>query len=217
MNITYSLSNGKKVKIEGRLGHTQWLCEGRYIMSHSPMLEHFKGVIKSATRIRLGEEDPQIKGHSYTLIVERKGRKPLTARLEPTSVYHPPIIKKPKSGHDIDLSEVIKSPSRPSVKGEPVRQGSVIKVPPGHYTKKRYDRGMVCYDPIRLHDETPILVTGETKGRPINQDGSLGEEFSISPCLKGNISGYGLAIESGGFKVITLGSDHIMHSVGTCL
>ena len=111
MLITYRLSNGKKVAIEGHLRHTEWVCGGRYIMCHQPTLRDFKATVKSATRIKLGKEDVDIKGHSYTLIIERKGRAPLTARPEPIAdFYNRPIIRKPASGQDIDLSEVIKRP-----------------------------------------------------------------------------------------------------------
>jgi hypothetical protein len=221
--ITYRLSNGKKVTFEGRFGHTEWLYAGRFIMRHQPKLIDFKGVVKSATRIKLGEEDADIKGHSYTLIIERKGRAPLTASLvQHANQYNKPIIKKPASGLDLNLSEVIKRPSRPAVKGEAIKGGSVIKVKAGTaYHKKRYDRGMVCYDRYVTDQDLAVIITGEASeeasGRPIYQDGSVGDLFTYSSLLEGIISGYALARASNEFEVITLGGDMISHGIGMCL
>ena len=216
--ITYSLSNGKKVKFEGVLGHTQYLFDGRFFMSHRPALQDFKGVVKSATRISLGQITLG-KDYSNSLIIERKGRKPLTARLERVEgITLQPVIARPASGSDLDLSEVIKRPSRPSIKGEAVKQGSVIRLKAGTpcYVKK-YDRGMSYFEKCDGDQSLTLLITGDTSGRPISQDGALGEPVIISDVLQGIISGYGLARETGGFEVIMLGSDSISHSAGTCL
>jgi hypothetical protein len=210
--ITYNLSNGKKVHLSRILGGTGYVKGGKLILSHSPIINDFKEAVESATRISLDGKIEGLTTGSYSshLIIERKGREPLTAWVSSEEVTNV-VISKPREGFDRCHADAFKAQSRPSVKGEPIKQGSVIKFKAGTAVGARK------WKRDQLEADTLVMVTTPFEGRAINPDGTLGDGLNLTSHLEGIISGYALVHDTEGLEVISLGSREIMYSASMCL